>query len=249
MQGLDLKGLPPIIADRITPFFSEILKQHSNNIHSINIVGSAVTPDFNEKTSDINSLIILNEMDLNFIRFLSSIGKKYIKKKIASPLVMTNQYIEESLDVFPIEFHDFRLIHQTITGVDILSGLNINNEHLRLQCEREAKIKFISLRQGYISSLGDKELIISLLIKSFTGCIPLFRAIIFLSGKEPPVIRSHVIKTIQEITSPQSDVFEKLLLLRNRLLKPSIEELEQIFEQYYMVLEKTGFLVDSLQAS
>ncbi|MCL5062655.1 MAG: hypothetical protein M0Z70_00475 [Nitrospiraceae bacterium] len=248
MKDIKLEELNPVVSNRIMPFVEDILKGYDENIHSIHIVGSAVTPDFNEKTSDINSVIILSEINLNFVEFLAPFGKRYGKHRIAAPLIMTPEYIQGSLDVFPIEFHDFRLIHKTVVGEDVLSGLQIKREYLRLQCEREAKIKLIGLRQGYISSSGDKELIATLLVRSFTGCIPLFRAIIHLLGKEPPIIRHDVIETFQGIAAADSDIFEKLMLLRNKQIKPSREELNSIFEQYYRAIERIVKIIDELQS-
>ncbi len=247
MKTVNLEGLNPVVSDRIRPFLEDILKEYSAKMHSIHIVGSAVTPDFNEKTSDINSVIILSEINLNFVEFLAPLGKKYGKHRIAAPLIMTPEYIQDSLDVFPIEFHDFRLIHKTITGEDILKGLLIKKENLRLQCEREIKARLIGLIQGYISSAGDRELIATLLVRSFTGCIPLFRAIIFLLGKEPPIIRHDVITTFQEVAAADSDIFEKLMLLRNKQIKPSKEELNHIFEHYHNSLKKIGKIIDELR--
>ncbi len=247
MKTVNLEGLNPVVSYRIGPFLDDILKGYAENIHSIHIVGSAVTPDFNEKTSDINSVIILNEINLNFVEFLAPLGKKYGKHRIAAPLIMTPEYIQDSLDVFPIEFHDFRLIHKTIAGEDILKGLQIKKENLRLQCEREIKARLIGLIQGYISSAGDREFITKLLIRSFTGCIPLFRAIIFLLGKEPPVMRADVIRIFQEIAA-DSSVYEKLMLLRNKQIKPSKPELNHIFEHYHNSLEKIGKIIDELQS-
>ncbi len=244
---ISLEGLNPVVSDRIRFFIGDILKEYAENTHSIHIVGSAVTPDFNENTSDINSVIILNKMSLDFIEFLAPLGKRYGKKRIAAPLIMTPEYIQKSLDVFPIEFHDFRLIHKTIAGEDILKGLQIKKENLRLQCEREIKARLVGLIQGYISSAGDRELITTLLIRSFTGCIPLFRAIIFLLGKEPPVMRADVIGIFQEIAA-DSSVYEELMLLRNKQIKPSKSDLDHIFERYNNSLEKIGKIIDELRA-
>lgn len=244
---INLEGLNLFVSDRIRPFIEDILREYAGVIHSIHIVGSAVTPDFKEDISDINSVIVLNKMSLDFIEFLAPLGKKYGKKRIAAPLIMTWEYIQKSLDVFPVEFHDFRLIHKTVAGEDILKGLLIKKENLRLQCEREIKARQIGLIQGYISSAGDRKLIASLLIRSFTGCIPLLRAIIFLLGKEPPVLRADVIKTFQEIAT-DSSVYEKLILLRNKKIKPSSSELIHIFEHYYNSLEKIGIILDELRS-
>ena len=245
MKEISPEGLSAVVAARVTPFFSEILKEYSGNIHSIHIVGSAVTPDFREKASVIHSVVVLHKMDFGFIRFIAALGKKYRKKGIAAPLIMTPEYLRNSLDVFPVEFHDFRLIHKTIAGEDIFSGVPVNKEYLRLQCEREVKSRLIGLRQGYISTLGEKDRLADILSQSIIGCMPLLRAIVFLLGKEPPVKRHEAVRTLQEMTSIDAGIFESLLLLRAGAIKPSKEELHSFFEHYYAVLEKVGKVVDA----
>jgi hypothetical protein len=210
-------------------------------------VGSAVIPDYNQKLSDINSVVVLHDMDLKFIAFLAPLGKKFGKKRIAAPLVMTPEYIRTALDAFPIEFLDFKLIHKTVYGPDILKDLEIAGPHLRLQCEREIKTKLIGLRQGYLSSLGKKELLTAILVRSVAGTMALFRAIISLLGKEPPIARSEVIKTYETATGIDADILAKLLLLKSGEMKPSQHELRALFERYYTALEATGKIIDELR--
>ncbi len=246
MNNLDLSGLNPAVAAKISPMVEDLLAEHAANLHSFHIVGSAVIPDYNEKLSDINSVAVLHNMDLKFISFLAPLGKKYGKKRIAAPLVMTPEYIRRSLDVFPIEFLDFKLIHQTIYGSDILLDLQIDMPHLRLQCEREIKTKLINVRQGYISSLGKKEHLDMVLVRSITGSMAFFRAIITLLGKEPPVSRTEVISDFGVATKIEPSIFTDLLALKRRDIKPSERELRAMFERYYNALESTDKIVDGL---
>ena len=58
---------------------------------------------------------------------------------ISAPLIMTPDYIQKSLDVFPVEFLNFRLIHHTLLGKDILGELEIDRGNMQRQCEREIK--------------------------------------------------------------------------------------------------------------
>ncbi len=248
MNAVNLKEIIPSVAEKIHPFIEEILQRHSSNIHSYHIVGSAVIPDYNEKLSDINSVVVLRNMDLKFISFLAPLGQKYGKKKIAAPLVMTPGYIKDSLDAFPVEFLDFKLIHKTIHGPDIFMDIEIVRPHLRLQCEREIKTKLIGLRQGYISSLGRKEHITGVLVQSFTGTMALLRAIILLLGQKPPVLRAEVISTFGAATRVDTAVFGNLLLLKAGRIKPSEQELRALFENYYYALEATGKIIDELPA-
>jgi hypothetical protein len=246
MNNINVVGLNPAVAGTITPMLEDLLGEHAANIHSFHLVGSAVIPDYNEKLSDINSVLVLKTMDLRVLVFLAPLGKRYGKKRIAAPLVMTPEYIETSLDAFPVEFLDFKLIHKTLYGHDLLQDLRITMPNLRLQCEREIKIKLIGLRQGYVSSLGKKEEIAAVLVRSFTGSMALFRAIITLLGKEPPIPRTDVITMLGTATGINTNIFESLLMLKTKLLKPSEQELASFFERYYNTLEAMGKIVDDL---
>jgi hypothetical protein len=226
----------------------QMLSVYGTSIHSLHIVGSAVIPDYDEKRSDINSVVVLHSMDLKFIQFLAPLGRTYGKKGIAAPLVMTPEYIQASLDAFPIEFHDFRLIHTTIYGPDILKELPIDRPHVRLQAEREIKTRQIGLRQGYLSSLGRKSDLTAVLIQSFTGCMALFRAIIFLLGKEPPIGRSEVVSTLGSLTGFDTSVFQKMLQLKAGIIKPREQELRTLFEEYYHTLEAAGKIINELSS-
>jgi predicted nucleotidyltransferase len=247
MAGLHLEKLSPAIAERIKPFLEEVLFGYADNVHSVHIVGSAVTEDFDEKTSDINSIFALRRMDLKFIEVIAPLGKKYGKKRIAAPLIMTPEYILRSLDVFPIEFHDFKLIHQTVMGEDVLGGTDINLTDLRHQCEREIKSKLIGLRQGYISSQGDKKLIVESFVRSISGYMPLFRGIILLMGKEPPILKHEVIAALSVCTGVETGIFSRIIDIKRGRIKPDKEELDTIFENYYEATEKIGKLIDEHQ--
>ena len=247
MQMLDTGGLNPIVAERIIPFFREVLDGYPEMIHSLHVVGSAVTPDFREKGSVIHSVIILHAIDFDFIQFIASLGKKFKKKGIAAPLIMTSEYVRDSLDVFPMEFHDFQLIHKTVAGEDVFRDLEIRKDFLKLQCEREVKVRLIGLRQSYVSSLGDKRRLAEILSHSIVGCMPLIRAVLYLYDIEPPVKRHEAVKAFHELTSVDADIFERLLQLRSGHIKPSKDELHNIFGHYHAVLEKIEAFIDAIK--
>lgn len=248
MKKPNITGLIPSIANKIMPMVDEIIKEHSHNVHSFHIVGSAAMPDYNEKISDINSVVVLHNMDLKFIAFLAPLGRKYAKKRIAAPLVMTPEYIRKSTDAFPAEFLDFKLIHKTVYGEEILSSINIEKPSLRLQCQRDIKVKLIGLRQGYLSSFGKKEHLSNGLVSSITGTMALFRAIIYLLGKEPPIPRADVVKMLGTASGIETDILEKLLMLKAGAIKPGEQELLSYLERYYNVLESIEKITDDLHA-
>lgn len=247
MFDIKLEGLSPVVAKKAKSFIDEILNSYSENIHSVHIVGSSVTGDFDEKTSDINSIFVLKEMDLKSVQLIAPLGKKYRKRGVAAPLIMTPEYITRSLDVFPIEFLDFKLIHETVFGEDILQDIEINTVDLRQQCEREIKTKLIGLRQGYISSQGDRQILTELLVRSIAGYMPLFRGIVFLMGKEPPIRKHEVISMLSASAGINTDIFGKILDIKRKKRKLSKDEFNTVFEEYYTATEKIAKVIDELQ--
>ena len=246
VENLDFKGLPSMAANKIRPFFEEVMQCCPEKVHSVYVTGSAVTPDFRESTSDVNSLIVLNDLHFEFFKFLAPLGKKFKSKGIAAPLVMTPSYIQDSLDVFPMEFLELRLIHKTALGPDIVQNLEIDPVLLRLQCEREIKTRLIGLWNGYISSTGETDMIAQLLYRSIKGCMPLFRSIVFLLGKLPPIKKMDVIGAISDNTGIDKDILIKALLLKESPIK-NREELLSLFERYYGNLETVAGIVNALQ--
>lgn len=248
MPDLSLSGLTSAVADRIRPFLDDIVDQYARKIHSIHVTGSAVTDDFDKKTSDVNSVFVLQEMDLQFLELIAPVGKKYRKHNVAAPLIMTPGYIRGSLDVFPIEFLNFRLIHSTVYGEDVFQHIEFSRTDLRYQCERELKVKLIGLRQGYLSTMGDRNLLAEGLVRAISDYIPLFRGVIVLLGGTPPVRQYDVIQEMSRTANINTDVFTRVLRAKREQLTHSLDELKTIFEDYYAATEKLGSIVDEINA-
>jgi predicted nucleotidyltransferase len=68
-------NLNHVIIERFKPFQDEILSGYKDNIHSITLTGSALTDDFVPGKSDINSVVVLMEMDLKFLELLATLGR------------------------------------------------------------------------------------------------------------------------------------------------------------------------------
>ncbi len=232
---------------KFKPFFDIVLNKYKDKIHSIHITGSALTDDFSLSTSDINSILVLNKMDLSFLEDFAPLGKKFGKKQISSPLIMTPDYILSSLDVFPVEFLTIKLLHKTLFGEDIFNDLEINKSDLRYQCERELKVKLIEIRQGYLSSLGNRKFLADGFISSFSGYIPLFRGIIALLGKALPRENEDVLEALQDVSGVNLDIFKTVLKSKKEKTKLSIEILNLIFEDYYKAIEQLGNITDEIK--
>jgi hypothetical protein len=244
---LRLEKLRADVAERFGPFAEDILAGHGDRIDSIHVTGSSLTGDFDPAASDINSVVVLKEMDLGFLEAVAPKGNKYRKKKVSAPLIMTPAYISSSTDVFPIEFLNIKLIHETVYGEDLFGDIEIRLPDLRHQCERELKVKLIGLRQGYISSMGDAKMLSEGFLRgSITGYIPLFRAIISLFGKTPPILNNDVLDVLGNAAGVDCAIYRAVLEEKRKKRKLGIGELNRIFGEYYAATERLGKAVDEI---
>jgi hypothetical protein len=193
-------------------------------------------------------VVVLKGMDLRFLKHLAPLGKKYGKKRLAAPLIMTPRYIRTSIDVFPIEFLNIKLLHHPVFGEDLFAGLDIQRVDLRNQCERELKVRLIGLRQGYLSSMGDPEILTDIFVTTISGYIPLFRGVVLLLGKEPPKTNEDVLDMLTAVSGVNTDVFREVLAEKKDRTKPSKERLNTIFESYYRAVEKLMEITDGIDA-
>ena len=147
---LRLDRLAPAVRAKAAPLLEELAGIAGAGLHSLYVVGSAVTPDWVEGRSDVNTLLVLRQMDLAVLEAIGPLGKRHHRTGIAPPLVMDREYLAGSLDVFPMEFLELRLIHETVAGEDLLARLEIGRADLRHQCEREVRSRLVGLRQAYL---------------------------------------------------------------------------------------------------
>lgn len=157
-----------------------------NHVESLTVVGSALTDDFRDGVSDVNTVVVLDEHGMAALQAVASQAEPMSRHKVSLPLLMTAAHIERSRDVFGVEFLDFQLTHETILGDDPFEAIALEKRDVRLQCERELKALLIRLRQGWIASCGDAELVRDLLISSAKGLTPLLRAMLWLKDIERP---------------------------------------------------------------
>lgn len=234
------------IKKSIVPFFEDMLAFAESEIHSIYLTGSVLTGGFSKKVSDINSLVVVKEVTFPFVKHLALIGKQYKKKRIAPPLVMSEECIRKSQDLFPIEFFNLKLAHRIIYGDNLLQGISIGKQNLKQHCDLAIKSKLRWLIKEYLSSMGDKQLILANIIQSLSGFISLFRSVLYLMNLTPPL---RFVETLTLLTirfGPEMTVFQRIHEMKIGSFKPSHDDLDSVFEECYLATKKIAFAVEEL---
>lgn len=230
--------------------FEEIIEDYKkvfgDDLKSIILYGSAAGGSYIPGKSDINFMILLSEKGIEQLDLAFQTVNKWRKMKVAVPLFLTPQYVETSLDVYPIEYLNFQRHHLLVYGIDLLKDLTFNHDFLRLQCEREIKGKLLLLRRAFLDTSGKKKALTEVINQSVTAFIAIFEALLFLQGKDVPAGKREIIRSTCELFDLDFELFEKLLFTKEQRIKPDETSLNTLFKAYLSEVRKLSKLVDAL---
>lgn len=230
--------LPEIIQD-----FREVF---GNDLISLILYGSAAGPEYDPARSDINLMAVLRPEAMGRLDEAFSLVRKWRRKGCAVPLFLTERYIAGSLDVFPIEYLNFRSRYAMVYGKDVLRGLELKPSLLRLQCEREIKGKLLLLREGFVESEGKRGTLAALIADSTGALTAIFRALAALKGLETPGSRRALFAEVSRAFDLDGGVFERLLDVRDRKIKGAQADMPALFKRYLAEMEKLSDAVDAM---
>jgi len=243
---VNLERLPDEVKKRVVPYLQNLFDVHNENIVSVFVYGSAAGKDFVPKRSDINLLIVFRQLQFDDLKKSLKIVSKGIEKKITAPLFLTRRHIETSADVFPVEFMELKENHILLYGEDIWESLNIDKANIRLQCEEQIKGKLIRLRQAYLEVGLKKKGIEALIKESLYALMPIFRNMLRLKGKTPPVGKEDILIGLCAEFDLDTDIFLTILKDKKNDEKIGSQELEPAFERYIGEIYKLALAVDEL---
>ncbi len=248
VNEIDLTRLRLFVADRIGPFFARILENRNDLVLGLHVIGSAVTDDFDPDRSDINSLIALREMDLDFLDLLGSLCHEFQQNRIGPPMLMTSKYVERWRDTSPVELLDLKLVNQLVYGRDLISSVEIGRQEVRLQCKRELRSRLFALSWGYVRTAGNKHELTKLLLDSVFGLAPLMRGILYARGEQPPITVGPLFDALSSLVGAAALSFKEVYWMKLRETKMPVARVRDILKDYYRAIETLIDVVDQIEA-
>jgi predicted nucleotidyltransferase len=230
--------------------FSDIVDDYQrlfgDDLVAIVLYGSAASGDYIAGQSDINFMVILSERGIDSLDRAFDLVSKWKKRNVATPLFLSEAYIRTSLDVFPIEYLNLQNNYKLVHGKDILKDLTFQDEHLRLQCEREVKGKLLLLREAFLESQGKGKRLQQVMADSLGAFVAIFSTLLHLKGLDTPQHKREIIREFCQAFDMDGNLFEKLLDIKEKRIKLGRSELTAVFNAYLKEVQKLWKMVDGL---
>ena len=231
---------------------SEVAKELSaicgERLVAVALYGSAAGSDFVRGVSDVNVVAVLDQIEHRHLELIRTHVRRWRKQGLATPLVVDRAFLRTAVDVFPMELCDIRDQHRLLFGQDVFTGLTTSEQHLRDQCEREARGKLLRLRELYLEVGNKPAQIQALMLDSLKTFLIIMRALNRLRGIHERAAYEAVLETF-------SREFECPLPVMSRLLRIKLAkdkwagDSEAIFRDYVEELRRFVRVVDQIALS
>jgi hypothetical protein len=169
----------------VTPFLIQVDAVLEGGYSAV-LYGSAARGDFVPGRSDLNLMLILDELSPESLGALTEPFGLWRKSGYEPPLVISRPEWGRATDVFPLEITDMQCGYEVLRGDDPLAGLTVAPPDLRAALEREFRGKLLRLRQGYVAAASDSGALGALAIRSVGTVLVLLRGLLVLLGRAVP---------------------------------------------------------------
>ena len=227
----------------VDPFLAEV-DQALGSGYSAVLYGSAARDDFIPGRSDINLMLVLDQIDPQILRSLGRAFTGWRKGSQEPPLILSRTEWERASDAFPIEITDMRLSYQVLRGPDPVQGIRVERTDLRKAVEREFRGKLLRLRQGYATYAPDPKALGMLALQSAATILVLLRGVLTLIGKPVPTEANELASAAAQALGFQAEPLQHVVRHRaEREWRCGATE----FEKYMETVEQAARFVDQLQ--
>lgn len=236
-----------IVQSSLNNLVEDLRSTHGDNLASIVLYGSAAAGDYVQTRSDYNLLIALNRITPADLRQAQAPMRNWQRLGHPMPIYFTVEELNDAADVFPIEFHQMEKARLVLYGEDPFKSLHFSDVNLRHQTEYELRSKLIQLRRLYIPASVSVDKLAALMSDSLASFAALFRPVLMLHGKEPPIAKPDCVRETVKLLQLDGDAFEQIFALRasGETLLTEVEA-NDLFGAYLKQIERVIEAVDRL---
>lgn len=211
---------------------------HGNNLKSIVLYGEAVEGEQLNDDAPKKVLIVLEEITPAALKSGQAVAEWWRNEGNPLPVYFTTDEIQDSSDVFPIEFIDMSRIRHVLYGQDPFNQLQILTHNLRHQLEYELRGKLLRLRSLYLPASKNPNRLATLMADSLDSFVVLFRHVLAMIGAEVPAEKNATLIKIADELKLDKKVFARIAKYAADEEVWLESEINETFGAYLKLLER-----------
>lgn len=225
---------------------ADSLKSSLNGVlKSVVLYDGMAKNEYVKETDHVCLMIVLTEITTANLDKVGNALRASKRARQFQPLVLSENDLKTSTDVFPIKFLDMQQDYDVVAGEDVVKDLKISRDNLRLRCEQEIKNLMLRLRGLYISSGDNSQALESAMLRGYYGFLKSADALAELKTKKVYRSEEEVVAAIGEI-GLDADLMQQVAGLRQGGSLGDSEAIKRAFEKFMAMVEKAAQMADEL---
>lgn len=229
--------MPEEVQRTLRTYLGQLRREIGDHLEGVILYGSLARGEYVQGRSNINLLVIIRQFSIEIGRRCGSLHRRWGKDRVLAPLMMTEEELRTSLDVFPLEYLDMKYHHVLLEGRDPFPELHLNESNLKAQCQQELMGNVLRVRQRFIEGEGRVEAIQALLLLSITALIPCLRGLLRMFGHSSTGTAVTILEGLPKTLQVDPTVFQEVLNLKRGLSSPGTKEFPRLLERYLKALQ------------
>ena len=212
------------------------------------LYGSAATQDYSAGRSDVNVFFVFDRIALPLLQALRDVFKKHFKRLRSNPVVLDAEYFEDSRDVFPMEFLEWKEKSIVFFGEDLLKDLEISGGNLRLEIEENLRGKRMRLIQSYFEMDPRRRQLQPFLLGTLPNFIVVGRNILRLMDAAVSEDVNSMLGALERKAGVEMPTFKRLVRVKHENLKVGAAEIEIMFKEFLVEIDRLIVFIDKFKA-
>ena len=182
--------------------------------------------------------MLLERSDCTTIKSIKPVISGLSKDGFLFPVVLTEDFIESSLDSFPLEFLEFKTYHKMVVGSSPFEKRTPDIRNIRLQCERELKGKVLHLKTALLN-VKEAKSFRELVKFSIEDLCRISIGLLVLQGVKAPLLPSELPMQMADVYGLDKDVISAVIAGNF-----SDKEIMPLFEKYLSLFDGLAERID-----
>tara|TARA_B100000401_G_C52655655_1_gene647678 strand:+ start:118 stop:840 length:723 start_codon:yes stop_codon:yes gene_type:complete len=236
-------AIPDTLLSDINNLADALSTDLGESLRSLVLYGGPVKNDLVKDTDRINLMIVLTDTHTATLDKVGNVLQAAKRGRQFQPMVLTEADLNSSTDVFPIKFLDMQQDYEVLKGEDVVKGLEIGRENLRLRCEMEIKNLMLRLRRMYLSSRNNPEALRGSMLKSYYSFLQAGDALAEIKTDKINRKEDEILDALDAI-GLNVDVLRRIAEYRTGS-PGTAEEAKDNFEKLMRLVEKAAAMADA----
>lgn len=217
--------------EKVDDAVRRIVDACGNRLLGVALYGEAASGDYQPGRSPLSLVLLVREVSAETLRLLRPVAARLRRRRVPTPLVVDNDYLERARDVFPLELLELRNRHAPLSGdVSALARIEIDSVNLRREIEAELRGKLLHLWEDYLTARTPRRLRANVL-ESVPYFLHIMRGMLELKGAHRARDSVEVVAVVEKEYAVHLPMLARLERLYREGGRPERSETEAVFAQ------------------